>query len=82
MVTGSMYFFKDDGYYLFDGNKLDIEDGYPRLINEKWAFCSENLQLLTSAATPSHDAAYSSILLTCLVLMLRLHFSNPIMHYL
>jgi len=68
-----MYFFKDDSYYLFDGNKLDIEDGYPRLINEKWAFCSsENVQFLTSTDTAPHGAKHSTILVIGLVLVLLL----------
>jgi len=75
MVAGSMYFFKDDSYYLFDGNKLDIEDGYPRLINEKWAFCTENIELYTSGGehgviTVQHGASQSCILVAGLVLTL------------
>ena len=64
VAAGRMYFFKDDSYYLFSGSRLDVEDGYPRLINEQWSFCSEeNLEFLTSAA-PQHTASrYSSLLL-------------------
>jgi len=73
-----MYFFKDDSYYLFSGSKLDIEDGYPRLINEKWAFCTETIRQANSATHSS--TAYRSILtVLCLLtgsVMLRLHYSS------
>jgi len=75
VVAGSMYFFKDDSYYLFNGKRLDIEDGYPRLINEKWAFCTERLQLLTSVGA-LHAATHSSLLAAGLVLVLRLYTLN------
>jgi len=51
LYAGGMYFFKDDSYYLFSGKKLDVEPGYPRLINDKWTFCSEDLQQLYSTAS-------------------------------
>jgi len=74
-----MYFFKDDSYYLFDGKKLDIEDGYPRLINTKWSFCSENiLQMIPANSVPSlHSLVQHSVvnvLITlhiCLYLIMR-----------
>jgi len=69
-----MYFFKDDSYYLFNGNKLDIEDGYPRLINDKWAFCPEHLLQSGSAhhATVQHGVVYV-ILAVCVALVMHLH---------
>ena len=76
-----MYFFKDDSYYLFNGNKLDIDDGYPRLINEKWAFCSlENLrQNMNSSAVAgafghasrNRFIAYIAVHAICLLLRIR-----------
>jgi len=72
-----MYFFKDDSYYQFSGERLNIERGYPRLINEKWAFCSEDLRnqldLMASAAfhsTVHSSSVYIIILASCLVIML------------
>jgi len=74
-----MYFFKDDSYYLFNGKKLDIEDGYPRLINDKWHFCDENLlemnfesSAAAAAATVAHSIVYL-ILAVCLMFVVRPH---------
>jgi len=71
-----MYFFKDDSYYLFNGKKLDIEDGYPRLITDKWHFCSDNLLEMNfesaAAATVPHSIVYLT-LAVCLLLVMRPH---------
>jgi len=73
-----MYFFKDDTYYLFNGKKLDVENGYPRVINDKWAFCSENLiefQMKSAAAVEStvqHNVCVT--LVASLFLIRRLHW--------
>lgn len=87
MFAGRMYFFKDDSYYLFDGIKLDVEDGYPRLIDDKWSFCSEHLEQIansTSTTTMSSEAAHQSslyrsivhiTLAVCLSGVVRLHCS-------
>ena len=78
--AGSMYFFKDDSYYLFNGNRLDIETGYPRLINFQWQFCSENLEQYasTAVAAVAHSSLYGVYVTLLIVflyyrLIVRLH---------
>lgn len=68
MVVGGMYFFKDDSYYLFSGKKLDVEHGYPKLINDKWTFCSENLRQISSAAPLSGGTLQLSIVHVTLII--------------
>ena len=78
--AGSMYFFKEDSYYLFNGRRLDIEDGYPRLIHDKWDFCSESLLEMNfeseasaaAAATLSHSIVYITLGII-LLLVIRPH---------